>query len=179
MPQQQGEEEDPLAGFGSSLFDAEFDPSEHPQDDDNGRFVEKGEGSGGSGDYDDSEKEYEPQPSTTYSEGINVIVKRDGEITLDEESRTRYNKAIVSLVTSEEDEITELIDHCYDRIAERNVSIKDIITALQSPEYTHPSDVEGRLVYGAGHTRVVFEIETGAIITVMTNQEVRTWSSQT
>ena len=189
MPQQQGEEEDPLAGFGSSLFDA-FNEADVNREED-GEFAPKEGGSSGSSDYDDSEpskpkeKPKEPEEpeesSTATSEEESSGNEGEGSAeygpqprqkakgTLDKKERDEYNEEVKGIVSSTGVTITSFWGHAFDRIGERVFSCEEIISTLKKPDMSFPGNTKDRdrWVYQTGRVRVVVQISTGEIVSVV------------
>ena len=197
MPQQQGEEEDPLAGFGSSLFDT-FNEADVNREED-GEFAPKDGGSSGSSDYDDNEPskpkekpkepeepketeaaksggesassenegsaEYGPQP-VPKTDGINTVVKNNGQITLDAETRKRYSESLLGITTAK-GEVRVIADHVFDRFAEREISLEDVKKALETDTNPVWNDFHKTWNFKNGKVIAPFNPVNGKITTVM------------
>ena len=67
-------------------------------------------------------------------------MNKNGEKTLDNAERKRYDKILVGSRTSDGVKITSMSEHAYDRAAQRNISPGQIRDTLQAQPRTSKTD---------------------------------------
>lgn len=103
-----------------------------------------------------------------YQKPVGKVKKKDGQITLDEKERERYNKSIVGMKTSEGQVITGIWDHVFDRAAQRDVSPGEIKECLINDGNVYPGNKDDpRTVYQKGDLKVIVSDGTIELVSVM------------
>lgn len=146
---------DPLMGLGYGDTESPFDTAAHDEmtvdyspnqpRDKNGRWSE------GGGIYD------KPTGFTT---------NQNGEKTLDNKERKRYDEILVGERTSDGVKITSLSNHAYDRAAQRNISPGEIRRAIKATPTLSKKDPTCNEYDNKG-IRTVVNFHSGNVISVM------------
>lgn len=97
---------------------------------------------------------------------------KNGEKTLDNAERQRYNEILIGSQTSDGTQITGMSSHAYDRAAQRALSPGQILDSLKSHPTPSKSDETCVTYDGQGH-RTVVNKETGKIVTIMHRRQAK------